>query len=64
MICSHEIRYESLHGAGRSLSFPCNAEGQVPLDSLTDTVREDYLYARAVVGREYAFPAVFPHAHH
>jgi hypothetical protein len=58
MYCSHEIRYESLSGTGRSLCFPCDAQGHVPLDQLSESARENYLYARAVVGREYAWPCV------
>ena len=55
---SYEIRFQSLFNEGRALSFPCDAEGHVVLDSLTDRARDNYLYARAVVGREYAFPCV------
>jgi hypothetical protein len=55
-----EIRYQSLFSAGRALSFPCDAQGHVQMDSLTDRARENYLYARAVVGREYAYPSIRP----
>jgi len=55
---SYEIRFQSLFNEGRALSFPCDAEGHVTLDSLSDRARDNYLYARAVVGREYAFPCV------
>ena len=55
---SYEIRFQSLFNEGRALSFPCDAEGHVVLDSLTDRARDNYLYARAVVGREYALPCV------
>ena len=55
---SHVIRFQSLFSAGESLVFPCDAEGHVPLDELSDRARENYFYARAVVGREFAFPAV------
>jgi hypothetical protein len=55
---SYEIRFQSLYNEGRALSFPCDAEGHVVLDSLSDRARDNYLYARAVVGREYAFPTV------
>jgi hypothetical protein len=55
-----EIRYQSLFSAGRALSFPCDAEGHVHLDSLSDRARDNYLYARAVVGREYAYPSIRP----
>lgn len=53
-----EIRFQSLFKPGRALSFPCNAQGQVQLDSLSDRARDNYLYARAVVGREFAHPSV------
>ena len=55
---SYEIRFQSLFNEGRALSFPCDAEGHVTLDSLSERARDNYLYARAVVGREYAFPCV------
>ena len=55
---SYEIRFQSLFNEGRALSFPCDAEGHMVLDSLSDRARDNYLYARAVVGREYAFPCV------
>jgi hypothetical protein len=57
---SHVIRFQSLSNSGKSLVFPCDAEGRVPLDQLSERARENYLYARAVVGREFAFPAVVP----
>jgi hypothetical protein len=42
------------------LSFPCDEQGHVAMDSLSDRARENYLYARAVIGREYAYPLVRP----
>ena len=54
----YEIRYTSLFNEGRALAFPCDAAGHVELDALSDRARDNYLYARAVVGREYAAPAV------
>jgi hypothetical protein len=56
----YEIRYEPLSGRGPELVFPCDAQGRVELDALSDRARNNYLYARAVVGREYAAPAVLP----
>jgi len=53
-----ELRFESLFNPGRGLAFPCDERGCVELDRLTDRARSNYLYARAVVGREYATPAV------
>jgi hypothetical protein len=54
----YEIRFRSLFQEGRGLSFPCDSEGHVQLDDLSDAARNNYLYARALVGREYATPAV------
>lgn len=55
---AYEIRFQSLFNEGRAMSFPCDAQGTVTLDSLTERARNNYLYARAVVGREYAYPSV------
>lgn len=54
---SHEIIYRALF-RGPSLCFPCDERGEVELDGLSENARENYLYARAVVGLEYAFPLV------
>jgi hypothetical protein len=56
----YQIRFRSLFDAGRALAFPCDASGQVPLDELSDRARHNYLYARAVVGREFYCPEVLP----
>lgn len=55
---AHELRFESLFNPGRALAFPCDPQGHVELDALSERARRNYLYARAVVGREYATPAV------
>ncbi len=60
MNASFEIRFQSLFKEGRALSFPCDEQGHVAMDSLSDRARENYLYARAVIGREYAYPRVLP----
>ncbi|CAM5779959.1 hypothetical protein [Rhizobacter fulvus] len=64
MNASYEIRFQSLFHEGRALSFPCDEQGQVALDSLSDRARDNYLYARAVIGREYAYPMVRPSVPH
>ena len=56
--CTHLLRFKPLHHAGSGVAFPCNGAGQVPLDELSDRVRTEYLYARAVMGREYGRPLV------
>lgn len=56
----YQIRFESLFHEGRALAFPCDREGHVDLDALTDKARGNYLFARAMVGREFATPSVTP----
>jgi hypothetical protein len=54
----YEVRFQSLFDVGRALIFPCDAQGHVELDALSERARHNYFYARAVVGREYAPGAV------
>lgn len=55
---AYELRFQSLFTPGRALAFPCDACGRVELDHLSERARDNYLYARAVVGREFATPQV------
>ena len=55
---SFEIRYPSLFARGRALIFPCDAQGRVDIDALTARACANYLFARAMVGRDYALPSV------
>ena len=57
-IAQFELRFQSLFDSGRGYSFPCDPKGQVDLDHLSDRARNNYLYARAMVGRELSVPAV------
>jgi hypothetical protein len=54
----YEIRFQSLFDASRALAFPCDERGRVQMDDLSERARNNYLYARAVIGREFAAPAV------
>ena len=54
----YELRFESLFNEGRALSFPCDEAGLVDMDARSERARCNYLYARAVVGREFRTPAV------
>lgn len=54
-----EVRFASLFKPGRALAFPCDAQGHVDLDALSERARNNYLYARATVGREHGAPCVF-----
>ena len=56
----YEIRFQSLFNAGRALSFPCDPEGHVDCDALSEHALLNYLFARAMVGREFPMPAVRP----
>jgi len=53
-----ELRYRSLSSHRCSFAFPCDAQGQVSLDELSESARENYLYARAMVGRDLLQPQV------
>ena len=55
---SFQLRFQSLFNPGRALTFPCDECGKVELDTLSERARQNYFYARAVVGREFATPAV------
>jgi hypothetical protein len=57
---SRELRFLSLSESMRSLAFPCDAAGLVDLDALGDRERNAYLFARALMGYQYAFPVVGP----
>jgi len=60
----YELRFQSLFNQGRAMVFPCNEQGLVDIDSLSERARENYFYARAVIGFEYATPAVTPDYSH
>ena len=53
-----QLCFRSLFNSGRGFSFPCDPQGRVDLDELTDRARNNYLFARAMVGRDLAVPAV------
>lgn len=55
---AHILRFDSLYQSGRGIAIPCDAAGRVDLDTMSDRLRNAYLAARALVGREYACPVV------
>jgi hypothetical protein len=55
-----ELRIQSLFDGGRAYAFSCDAAGHVDLDTLSAQARLNYFYARTVIGREAAMPAVRP----
>ena len=60
----YELRFRSLFDEGRAFAFPCDAAGHVDMDTLSERARVNYLYARTVIGREVAMPAVRPRPAH
>jgi hypothetical protein len=50
--------FRSLFDSGRGFAFPCDQAGLVDLDRMSERARNNYFYARAMVGRELTVPAV------
>jgi hypothetical protein len=53
-----QLCYRSYINGEAGFAFPCDERGHVDLDSLSDRTRIDYLYARAMVGKELDPPLV------
>jgi hypothetical protein len=58
----YELRFRSLSKPGSGYAFPCDASGSVDLDTLSETGRNHYFFARGLVGTEYHMPKVIPAA--
>lgn len=54
----YELRFRSLNREGRGWAFPCDAAGHVDMDSMSDRARNNYMFARALIGIEVAAPCV------
>ncbi len=54
----YRLCFQSLLDSGPGFVFPCDSRGKVHLDALSERARNNYFYARAMVGRELAPPAV------
>lgn len=52
----YELRFCHLFHSGKGYSFPCDAAGQVDLDGLSESMRSNYFFARALVGLELSVP--------
>ncbi|WP_280156663.1 hypothetical protein [Piscinibacter sp. XHJ-5] len=55
---AYELRFRELVDTTRGYSFPCDAMGHVDLDALGERDRNDYFYARALIGRDLSTPVV------
>jgi len=60
----YELLFRSLISVRRGYVFPCDAVGHVDMDSLSERARNNYLYARAVMGTEVEWPDVRPTTSH
>jgi len=56
-----ELRFQSFASEDR-YAFPCDGCGLVDMDRMTDRERNDYLFARAVVGYQLKAPQVLARA--
>jgi len=56
----YELRFEPLRRESDAYSVPCDAHGCVDLDALGERYRNNYLFARAVIGHTYRCPVVCP----
>jgi hypothetical protein len=63
-VISFELFFCPLFDAGRGFAFPCDGCGHVDLDSFTERQRLNYMYARSLVGRDFASPSVQPRPVH
>ena len=54
------LLFASLMRQGCGIAVPCDSEGHVDMDHMPERMRLSYLGARAMIGREYAFPVVEP----
>ena len=48
-----ELRFQSLFNPGRGLAFPCDCCGRVDMDAMSERARNNYLFARALMGRRF-----------
>jgi hypothetical protein len=54
----YELCFQPLLPDGRGCVFACDCDGHVDMDAMGERSRLNYLYARTVIGREFARPAV------
>ncbi|HET9642685.1 MAG TPA: hypothetical protein VFP68_04895 [Burkholderiaceae bacterium] len=55
---THQLRFRSLFNEGRGFAFPCDEQGHVDLDALSEPALNNYFYARTSIGREFFMPVV------
>ena len=55
---THLLHFEPLTGGDAGLDIPCDPLGRVGLDVLGEKLRNDYFFARTLIGRLFAAPTV------
>jgi hypothetical protein len=56
----YELCFRPLFDNRQGYAFPCDAAGHVDIDALSFKARQNYFFARTVIGRELSMPAVQP----
>lgn len=54
----HLLHFEPLTADSAGLDIPCDPHGRVGLDALGEKLRNDYFFARTLIGRLFAAPTV------
>ncbi|MFG6456300.1 hypothetical protein [Roseateles sp. BYS96W] len=55
---THLLHFEPLSAGDAGLDIPCDPTGRVGLDALGEKLRNDYFFARTLIGRLFARPTV------
>jgi hypothetical protein len=55
---THLLHFEPLTAGDAGLDIPCDPNGRVGLDALGEKLRNDYFFARTLIGRLFARPTV------
>lgn len=55
-----ELQFAARVRGRRAMAFPCDERGRVDMNSLDERRRNDYLFARALMDRDYERPVVRP----
>jgi hypothetical protein len=53
-----QLCFKPLSASSSGFVFPCDPNGLVDLDRMSERARNNYFYARAMMGKEVAYPAV------
>ena len=55
---THLLHFEPLTAGDAGLDVPCDPQGRVGLDALGEKLRNDYFFARTLIGRLFATPTI------